>query len=77
MAPVPRARLRPVADPTPDERAAFEQRMIRFAEPSRHQAALLVYGLYGAPRLSRRLPGAIYFRLIRTLWGGIDAGFRG
>lgn len=66
------ARLHPVPDPAPYEDAGSDQQMARFLEPAPHQTALLLYGLHDPARLSRQLPSAIHFRLIRSLWTDID-----
>ncbi len=53
-----------------DERM-FE-RMARLVEPDRRPAAILFADLQSSGTLSRRLPSAGYFRLIRTLTTAID-----
>ncbi|MBA2522976.1 MAG: adenylate/guanylate cyclase domain-containing protein [Solirubrobacterales bacterium] len=53
-----------------DERM-FE-RMSRLIEPGRRQAAILFADLQASGTLSRRLPSAAYFRLIRSLTTAID-----
>jgi class 3 adenylate cyclase len=53
-----------------DERM-FE-RMARLVEPGRRQAAVLFADLQASGVLSRRLPSAAYFRLIRSLTTAID-----
>ena len=53
-----------------DERM-FE-RMSRLVDPDRHAAAILFADLQASGTLSRRLPSAGYFRLIRSLTTAID-----
>lgn len=53
-----------------DERM-FE-RMARLVEPARREAAILFADLQASGTLSRRLPSAAYFRLIRGLTTAID-----
>jgi class 3 adenylate cyclase len=48
------------------------QRMARLARPGRKQAAVLFADLESSSSLSRHLPSAAYFRLIRALTGAID-----
>lgn len=48
------------------------ERMARLVEPTRHQAAVLFCDLHQSMRLSRQLPTAAYFKLVRALWTGID-----
>ncbi|MDP9068780.1 MAG: adenylate/guanylate cyclase domain-containing protein [Actinomycetota bacterium] len=48
------------------------QRMARLVEPGRKQAAVLFADLQASSALSRRLPSAAYFRLIRGLTTAID-----
>lgn len=54
-----------------DER--MYDRMAKLVEPSPRQAAILFCDLHHSGRLSRQLPSATYFKLIRRLWTGIDA----
>ncbi len=48
------------------------QRMARLTAPGRKQAAVLFADLESSSSLSRRLPSAAYFRLIRALTTAID-----
>jgi len=48
------------------------ERMSRLVEPGRKQAAVLFADLQASSALSRRLPSAAYFRLIRELTTAID-----
>lgn len=48
------------------------QRMARLTEPGRKQAAVLFADLESSSSLSRHLPSAAYFRLIRALTTAID-----
>lgn len=48
------------------------ERMARLVQPGRQPAAILFCDLAGSTTLSRRLPTAEYFRLIRRLWTAID-----
>ncbi len=48
------------------------ERMAKLIEPGPRQAAILFCDLRGSGRLSRQLPSAAYFRLIRRLWRDID-----
>lgn len=48
------------------------QRMARLTQPGRKQAAVLFADLESSSSLSRRLPSAAYFRLIRALTTAID-----
>lgn len=52
---------------------AMYERMAKLVEPGQHAAAILFCDLTGSGLLSRRLPSAGYFRLVRALWTGIDA----
>lgn len=52
--------------------AAMYQRMVALIEPSRHQAAILFADLQGSAELSRRLPTAVYFQLVRELTADFD-----
>lgn len=49
------------------------ERMARLVDPGPRQAAVLFCDLHQSGRLSRRLPTATYFKLVRELWTGIDA----
>ncbi len=51
---------------------AMYERMARLVEPSPHQAALLFCDMHESGVISRRLPSAAYFKLVRRLWTGID-----
>ena len=53
-------------------RAMFE-RMARLIEPGRREAAVLFADVQASGALSRRLPSAAYFELIRSLTTDIDA----
>ncbi len=53
------------------EQAMYE-RMARLVQPQARQAAILFCDLQGSAELSRKLPTAAYFRLIRRLWTDID-----
>lgn len=53
-------------------RRMFE-RMARLTEPGRHEAALLFADLQASGSLSRRLPSAAYFELVRELTTAMDA----
>jgi class 3 adenylate cyclase len=48
------------------------ERMARLREPSRREAAILFVDLEGSGTLSRHLPSATYFQLVRTLTSEID-----
>jgi class 3 adenylate cyclase len=48
------------------------ERMARLAKPGRHAAAILFADLQSSGVLSRRLPSAVYFRVVRTLITAID-----
>ena len=54
-----------------DER--MYERMARLIEPGRRAAAILFADLQASGALSRRLPSAVYFRLISALTTAIDA----
>ncbi|HEX2051310.1 MAG TPA: adenylate/guanylate cyclase domain-containing protein [Actinomycetota bacterium] len=54
-----------------DER--MYERMARLVDPGPRQAAVLFCDLHQSGRLSRQLPTASYFKLVRALWTGIDA----
>lgn len=54
-----------------DER--MYERMARLVEPGRRAAAILFADLQASGALSRRLPSAVYFRLIRALTTRFDA----
>ncbi|HET7482723.1 MAG TPA: adenylate/guanylate cyclase domain-containing protein [Actinomycetota bacterium] len=47
-------------------------RMARLSEPGRHKAAILFADLQASSVLSRRLPSAAYFRLVRAITTAID-----
>lgn len=49
------------------------ERMARLTEPGHREAAILFCDLQGSGTLSRRLPTAEYFNLVRRLWQGVDA----
>lgn len=49
------------------------ERMAKLVEPGPRQAAILFCDLHSSGRLSRQLPSAAYFKLVRRLWRGIDA----
>lgn len=51
---------------------AMYERMARLVQPGPRAAAILFCDLSGSTTLSRRLPTAEYFRLIRQLWTAID-----
>jgi class 3 adenylate cyclase len=53
--------------------AAMYERMARLTDPSRHATAILFADLEGSGELSRRLPTASYFNLIRSLTSTFDA----
>jgi class 3 adenylate cyclase len=46
---------------------ALHERMAALVQPARRSAAVLFADLEGSGRLSRRLPGSVYFRLISNL----------
>jgi len=48
------------------------QRMQRFAEPNRRPAAVLFADLEGSTQLSKQLPTATYFRLVRRITRAAD-----
>ncbi|HVL63542.1 MAG TPA: adenylate/guanylate cyclase domain-containing protein [Actinomycetota bacterium] len=48
------------------------ERMARLMQPGPRQAAILFCDLNESGRISRQLPSASYFRLIRRLWKAID-----
>lgn len=52
---------------------AMYERMANLVEPGSREAAILFCDLEGSTELSRTLPAAEYFRLIRNLWTDIDA----
>ncbi|MCU1589943.1 MAG: cyaB [Frankiales bacterium] len=52
--------------------AAMYERMVRLVEPGRHQAAILFADVQGSGELSRRLPTASYFQLVRALTAEFD-----
>ena len=47
-------------------------RMTRLADPGKHRAAILFADLQGSAGLSRRLPSAIYFQLVRAMTTATD-----
>jgi class 3 adenylate cyclase len=49
------------------------ERMARLVEPGPRQAAILFCDLHSSGRLSRQLPSAAYFKMVRGLWTGMDA----
>lgn len=49
------------------------ERMAKLVDPGPRQAAILFCDLHNSGRLSRQLPSAAYFKLVRRLWRGIDA----
>ncbi|MDQ3916437.1 MAG: adenylate/guanylate cyclase domain-containing protein [Actinomycetota bacterium] len=49
------------------------ERMARLVDPGPRQAAILFCDLSSSGRLSRQLPSAAYFKLVRRLWMGMDA----
>ena len=49
------------------------ERMAKLWDPGPRQAAVLFCDLHQSFRLSRRLPSAGYFKLVRRLWTGIDS----
>ena len=51
---------------------AMYERMADLIDPAPHQAAVLFCDLHHSGRLSRRLPSAGYFKLVRRLWTGFD-----
>ena len=51
---------------------AMYERMARLVEPSAHQASILFCDLHASGRLSRELSSPAYFKLVRSLWTGID-----
>ncbi|MEA2498239.1 MAG: adenylate cyclase [Actinomycetota bacterium] len=51
---------------------AMYERMADLVDPAPHQAAILFCDLHHSGRLSRRLPSAGYFKLVRRLWTGFD-----
>jgi class 3 adenylate cyclase len=52
---------------------AMYERMARLVQPGRRAAAILFCDLQGSGVLSRKLPTADYFGLVRRLWTAIDA----
>lgn len=51
---------------------AMYERMAKLVEPAPREAAVLFCDLEGSTELSRSLPSAQYFQLIRNLWTQID-----
>ena len=49
------------------------ERMAKLVDPGPRQAAIMFCDLHSSGRLSRQLPSAAYFKLVRRLWRGIDA----
>ena len=49
------------------------ERMARLVQPGHREAAILFCDLQGSGTLSRRLPTAEYFNLVRRLWRSVDA----
>ena len=49
------------------------ERMARLVQPGHREAAILFCDLHGSGVLSRRLPTAEYFNLVRRLWRAVDA----
>ncbi len=49
------------------------ERMAKLVDPGPRQAAVLFCDLQSSVRLSRQLPSAAYFKMVRRLWIGIDA----
>lgn len=49
------------------------ERMARLVEPGPHQAGVLFCDLHESGNISRQLSTSAYFKLVRTLWTGIDA----
>ena len=49
------------------------ERMARLVQPGHREAAILFCDLQGSGVLSRRLPTAEYFDVVRRLWRGVDA----
>lgn len=48
------------------------ERMAKLVDPGSREAAILFCDLEGSTELSRTLPAAEYFRLVRSLWTDID-----
>jgi class 3 adenylate cyclase len=53
------------------DESAYE-RMARLTKPGRRSAAILFADVQASGLLSRRLPSAVYFRLVRTLISAVD-----
>ena len=49
------------------------ERMAKLVHPGPRQAAILFCDLSSSGRLSRQLPSAAYFKMVRRLWMGMDA----
>jgi class 3 adenylate cyclase len=49
------------------------ERMAKLVDPGPRQAAILFCDLSSSGRLSRQLPSAAYFKMVRRLWTGMDA----
>jgi class 3 adenylate cyclase len=52
--------------------SAMYERMVQLVEPGRHQAAILFADVQSSGELSRRLPTASYFLLVRALTAEFD-----
>ena len=52
---------------------AMYERMANLVEPSAHRASILFCDLHASGKLSRELSSAAYFKLVRSLWTGIDS----
>ncbi|MGH2746495.1 MAG: adenylate/guanylate cyclase domain-containing protein [Actinomycetota bacterium] len=51
----------------------MHERMARLVDPQPQEAAVLFCDLHESGRLSRELSSAVYFKMVRRLWTGIDA----
>lgn len=49
------------------------ERMAKLVDPGPRQAAIMFCDLSSSGRLSRQLPSAAYFKMVRRLWMGMDA----
>jgi class 3 adenylate cyclase len=49
------------------------ERMARLVEPGPHQAGILFCDLHESGNIARQLSTSAYFKLVRSLWTGIDA----
>jgi class 3 adenylate cyclase len=56
---------------------ALHERMAALVQPARRSAAVLFADLEGSTRLSRRLPGPVYFRLIGNIRTALDNAVTG